>query len=100
MKGRRVPVDQAVIFPLPVLSNSTKTPFTLGNAATVGAQFTLDFPSIERSEIRREFCPNKTFLSQLCPGSLWESKEICGGERAETCSTKLEKFPSREFGTG
>ena len=44
--GTRVPVDEAVIFPLPVFTNPAKPSFSLGNAAPVRAQLALDLSSV------------------------------------------------------
>ena len=84
-----VPIDQAVIFPIPVFTNPANASFSLCHAAAVRAQFTLDFSSPQRSEIGRKFCLNETLLRHLCTGSLRKAEEVGGGEYAETCPTKF-----------
>jgi hypothetical protein len=47
MNCTRIPIDQAVIFPIPVFPHPANPPFSLGYTTTVRAQFTLDFSSRE-----------------------------------------------------
>jgi hypothetical protein len=66
MNRTRIPVDQAVIFPIPVFPHSANAPLSLSYAATVRAQFTLDFSALEWSEIGGELRFNEPLLGRLC----------------------------------
>jgi hypothetical protein len=93
-----VSVDQAIIFSIPILTNSTKTPFPFGNAAPFRAQFALYLSPIQGSEVRREFCLNEALLRYLCPCGFWKTEEMCSGKNTETRSAKLQKLPLRQVG--
>jgi hypothetical protein len=49
----RISINQAVIFPIPVFPYSADASLSLSDATAVRAQFTLNFSSLERSEIGR-----------------------------------------------
>jgi hypothetical protein len=96
MEGTGIPVNQAVIFSIPILTNSASAPLSLGNTAKMRAQFALDFSSIERSKIWRQLCFDEPLLGHLCMGSVGETQKGCNGEHAETFSTKSKKLPFRQ----
>jgi hypothetical protein len=62
MNSTGVPIDQAVIFSVPILTNSASTPLALRNMAPFGAKLALDLSPIQGSEVRREFCLNETLF--------------------------------------
>jgi hypothetical protein len=95
-----VPVDQAVIFSIPVLTNPAKTSLPLGNTAPLGAKFTLDLSSIQGSEIGRELCLNETLFARLRSQGLWKTEELRGRNHTETRPTKLQEFPFCQFRIG
>jgi len=78
MNCARVPINQAIILPIPVLSHSAKTSFSLGNTAPLGAKLTLDLSSAQGSEIGRDLCLNETLLSRLCPQGFRKTEELRG----------------------
>ena len=92
MNGTGISINQTVIFSIPVFPHPANPSLSLGNAAAVRAQFTLDFSSLQWSEIGRKFCLDKPLLSHLCAGGLRQAKEIGDGEHAETCPAQPQKL--------
>jgi hypothetical protein len=68
MNGTGISIDQAVIFSISVFSYSAKASLSFGYATVVRTQLTLDFSSLQRSEIRRKLCLDEPFLRHLCMG--------------------------------
>ena len=98
MNGTGIPVYQAVISPLPILTHSAKTPFPLWNAAPPGAQFTLDVSSVHGGEKGGELYPDKAFFGGLCLQDFRKTKEVGDVKNTETCPAKLQELPFRQFG--
>jgi hypothetical protein len=68
-----VSVDQAIIFSIPIFTNSTKTPLSFRNTAPFRAKFALDLSSIQRGKIRRELCLDEALLGYLCLRGFWKT---------------------------
>ena len=56
MDGTGVPIDQAIIFPIPILADPAKTPLPLGDTASLGAEIALDLASPEGGKIGGKLC--------------------------------------------
>ena len=95
MKGARIRVDQAVAFPIPILTHPAKTPLPFGNPAPLGAEFTLDLSSTKGSEIGGELCLDEAFLGHLCPHGFGKTEEGGAGKGTETRPAKLQELPFR-----
>jgi hypothetical protein len=100
MNCARIPIDKAVIFSIPILTNSAKTSFSIGDTAPCGTEFTLDFSSSKGSEIRRKLCFNEPFLNDLSVGGFWKAKEVPEGKHADARPTKLQKLPLGQLWIG
>ena len=98
MNDARVPIDQAVIFPSPILTHSTKTPFPLGDTAPPGTHFTLDLSSPQGNKIGGELCLNEAFLGHLSLQGFRKTEEVSEVEGTETGPTKLQELPFRQMG--
>jgi len=98
MNDARIPVHQAVIFPSPILTDSTKTPSPLGNTAPPGTQFTLDLPPLQGSKIGGEPCLNEAFFGHLSPQGFRKTEEVSEVESTETRPANLQEFPFRQMG--
>ena len=66
--GAGVAVDQAVIFPFPVLPDPAETPPAAGYDTLPGAKLALNFAVLQGDEMGREFRTEKALLSSLRPG--------------------------------
>jgi hypothetical protein len=97
MEGARIRVDQAVVFPIPVLTHPANTPFPCGNTALLGAEFALDPSSAQGGEIGGELCLDEAFRGHLCPCVLRKTEKRWEGERTKTRPAHLQEFPFRQL---
>src|SRR4030042_3387138 len=93
MNGTGISINQAVIFSIPVFTNPAYASLSLCHTAPMGTQFTLNFSSLQRSEIRRKLSLDEPLLSYLSVGSFRETEEIGSGEGAKARPTKPQKIP-------
>jgi len=98
MNDARIPVHQAIVFPSPILTDSTKTPFPPGNAAPPGTQFTLDLSASQGSKIGGELCLNEAFLGHLSPQGFRKTEELSEPKSTETRPASLQELPLRQMG--
>ena len=96
MNGAGISVNQAVVFPSPILTHSTKTPFPPGNTAPPWAQFTLDLSTIQGSEIGGELCLDEAFGGHLCPQGFRKTQDVSEAKSTETRPAKFQELPFRE----
>jgi len=96
MKGARIRVNQAVKFPSPILTHPTNTPFPLGNATPLWAQFALDLSSTQGSEIGGELCLDEAFLGHLCLRDFRKTEKVSDAKSTETGPANLQKIPFRQ----
>ena len=92
INNTRIPIDQTITLPVPILPNPAKTPFTIRNTTPPGTEVALDFSSIEGSKIGREFCFDEAFRGLLCPQSIWNREQVSGAKDTETFSANLQKI--------
>ena len=65
MNRAGIPVNHAVIFPIPVLADPAKTPLSLWNTASFRTEFALDVAPAEWDEVGREFGFDQPLLLSL-----------------------------------
>jgi hypothetical protein len=99
MNRTGISVDQAVIFPIAIFSHLANASLPLGHPATVRTQLALDFSSVERSEIGRQFRLDESLRGRLCAGP-WKAKETGGGEHAEACTAEPQELSLCQSGIG
>ncbi len=88
-----VTVDQAVIFPLPVLSDAAETPSAIGHEALPWAELALDSLMVEGKKMVGQLGLNVTFFLLLGEGK----RRIAGNGPEESAGGKtLQKMPARE----
>jgi len=85
----RVPIDQTVTLPIPILTHPAKTSLPIGNTTPSGAKFTLDFSTFQYSEIGGEFCLDKTLFRSLRLRGFRKTEKVSGIEGTKTLSAKL-----------
>ncbi len=89
MDGTRIAINQAVVFPVAILTDAAESPFSLCHAALSWAEFTANLATLQGSEEGRELGFYEPFLYSLRLRPLWEAKEMTCGEGTETGSTKM-----------
>ncbi len=68
MDGTGVPVNEAVIVPVPVFTDPAETPLSPGNPAAPWTEVAPDLATSESGEIWRELCPDEALLESLRSG--------------------------------
>ena len=85
----RVPIDQTVTLPVPILTHPAKTSFPYGDAALSGTEIALDHSSLHGGEIGREFCFDETLFCSSCQRGSGKAEKASGIEGAKTLSARL-----------
>jgi hypothetical protein len=91
VNGAWVPVNQAVVFPVPVLPDPAKTSLAFSNPATLWTEIALNLSSTKRGKVGRNLCLYQALLGRLSLRSSWQKVSDRNG--ATTHSAKLQKFP-------
>lgn len=97
MDGTRIPVNEAVALPTPILTHPANTPFPRGNTTLPGAQFTLDLSSAQGGEIGGELCLDEALRGHLSPCVLRKTEKRWKGESTKTRPAKLQELPFRQL---
>jgi hypothetical protein len=94
MSGAWVSIHEAIVFSIPVFSDSARASFPFRDAASLGAQLTLDFTPAERSKKGREFRHDQASLTHLGLRGLMGEKS---GDTREAPRPKLHSFRNSLF---